>query len=398
MTAKPETTRNIGAAKVNSTEFARLIEAAEATLSNAGQLYDEARVLTKAGHLARALFLHQISLEECGKVELIGGWLTGILMGLEADPKPFYRRLAQHQAKNTINAYMLDLSEDELAARSKGDWKAEHAAFTSAKQEFHEASNAAKNAALYVDISEGKLVTPDASISKVMLQDIRMRNERFLALMQPKVEMMIRWRADKAGISAQLRQWKQATERLWDERPDNPYEAMMVMLEDQLTTAQSTSNARHTEADTLVFSYGSNMDKAQLSKRCPDAKMVGIALLRDYRLCFPRQSEKRGCGVSSVSEAQGQEVWGVVHSLNATDLAALDKEEGYRPGREASKNGYNRVVLSVEMSGTLTDVHTYVAVATVKPGPPNAEYLSLVRNAARQLGLPGHYQTMLAAL
>jgi len=398
MTAEPETMNNIGAAKVDSKEFATLIEAAEATFLNAEQLYDEARVLTKAGHLARALFLHQISLEECGKVELIGGWLTSILMGLEADPKQFYRRLAQHQAKNTINAYMLDLSEDELAARSTGDWKAEHAAFTRANQEFHEASNAAKNAALYVDISKGKLVTPDASVSKDMLHDFHMRNERFLSLMQPKVEMMIRWRADQAGISAELRQWKQALERLRDEHPDNPYEVMKVLLEDQFKSARSTMEARRTETDTLVFSYGSNMDNAQLRKRCPDAKMVGIALLRDYRLCFPRQSKKRGCGVSSVSEAQGQEVWGVVHSLNATDLAALDKEEGYRPDRDASKNGYNRVVLSVEIDGRPTDVHTYVAVATVNPRPPNAEYLSLIRNGARQLNLPEPYQTILAAL
>ena len=49
---------------------ARLIEGAAKTIKNADELFDEARLLAGEGHVARALLLHRISLEECGKAEL----------------------------------------------------------------------------------------------------------------------------------------------------------------------------------------------------------------------------------------------------------------------------------------------------------------------------------------
>ena len=64
---------------------------------------------------------------------------------------------------------------------------------------------------------------------------------------------------------------------------------------------------------------------------CPDAvsavpapEKVGNGVLRGYRLCFPRLSDRRGCGVASVEPSEGQEVWGVVYDLTAVDLASLD--------------------------------------------------------------------------
>jgi hypothetical protein len=48
-----------------------LIEGAVKTIKNADELFDEARMLADAGRVARALLLHQISLEECAKAELL---------------------------------------------------------------------------------------------------------------------------------------------------------------------------------------------------------------------------------------------------------------------------------------------------------------------------------------
>ena len=115
---------------------------------------------------------------------------------------------------------------------------------------------------------------------------------------------------------------------------------------------------------TLIFCFGSNLDDTQMVARCPAREKVGNAVLRGHRLCFPRLSDRRGCGVSSVERAEGHEVWGVVHRLNETDLPALDAHEGYRPGRAAELNRYNRVAVVVEIDGVATKVETYVAVAT----------------------------------
>ena len=149
---------------------------------------------------------------------------------------------------------------------------------------------------------------------------------------------------------------------------------------------------------TLIFSYGSNLDDAQLVTRCPGRTKVGNAVLRGFRLCFPRLSDRRGCGVSSVEPAQGHEVWGVVHRLDETDLAALDGFEGYEPGRAGNLNRYIRVAVMVEIDGAATKVETYVAVPTENPPAPNAHYLGQIRTGPRQHGLPEVYQTWLAGL
>ncbi len=175
---------------IDGKELAHLIAAAEATFSNAEDLYDEAQALAKSGHHARAVFLHQISLEECGKLELLGAWIIGRFGGSSPDPSKFYASLTHHKAKNSINAYMLEVEGDELSAQEQGDWKAKHEAFMRMKRGFHENSNRAKNSALYVDIGQDKLETPKSNISKAMASEFKDRNERFLALMFPKLRLI----------------------------------------------------------------------------------------------------------------------------------------------------------------------------------------------------------------
>jgi gamma-glutamyl AIG2-like cyclotransferase len=149
---------------------------------------------------------------------------------------------------------------------------------------------------------------------------------------------------------------------------------------------------------TLIFSYGSNLDNAQMDVRCPGHKKIGNAVLQDYRLCFPRLSETRGCGVSSVEPAAGHEVWGVVHRLDAADLDCLDRYEGYRLDGPPERNRYKRVALVVWIEDVPTEVQAYIAIATRNPPPPSAAYLAHIRNGARQHALPEHYQTFLAEL
>ena len=71
----------------------------------------------------------------------------------------------------------------------------------------------------------------------------------------------------------------------------------------------------------LYFAYGSNMWRKQMTERCPDHECLGIAVLKDHALCFPRSSPIRLCGVAGIAESPGAEVWGVVRggsvSLNS---------------------------------------------------------------------------------
>jgi gamma-glutamylcyclotransferase (GGCT)/AIG2-like uncharacterized protein YtfP len=141
----------------------------------------------------------------------------------------------------------------------------------------------------------------------------------------------------------------------------------------------------------LYFAYGSNMDDAQMRHRCPDARRVGIAVLAGHRLCFPRRSQIRGCGVASVEPREGHEVWGVVYDLGPEDIASLDRREGYDPARDAAANNYNRVAVLVAIDGVATEVLTYLAVPQASPPPPSVAYLAHLRSGARHHGLPEAY-------
>lgn len=148
----------------------------------------------------------------------------------------------------------------------------------------------------------------------------------------------------------------------------------------------------------LYFAYGSNMDPVQMMERCPGAMLVGFGYLPDHVLCFPRRSKNRGCGVSSIEPRIGHDTWGVVWKLHATELAALDRNEGYRRDRDPAANAYNRQTVTINVNGDWVETETYVASPQVGSHLPNLSYLKHLRDGAAHHGLPETYRRYLAGL
>ena len=71
----------------------------------------------------------------------------------------------------------------------------------------------------------------------------------------------------------------------------------------------------------LYIAYGSNLNLRQMSYRCPTAKVVGTAVLRNWRLLF--------CGVATIERYKGGEVPVLVWDIQPKDERALDIYEGY---------------------------------------------------------------------
>jgi len=141
----------------------------------------------------------------------------------------------------------------------------------------------------------------------------------------------------------------------------------------------------------LYFAYGSNMSRQQMHARCPDHECLGIAVLEDHALCFPRSSPIRNCGVAGLVEKPGAEVWGVVYSLHDRDLAALDKREGYDPSQPAEMNRYNRQIIRVLMGDEHVECLTYFARHETGEHVPNKAYMTAIIEGAVENGLPEPY-------
>jgi AbiV family abortive infection protein len=135
--------------------------------TNAEALYEEAQLLGQAGHFARATVLHQISMEECSKVDTLGASSISILLGHDVDEVYLAKEFHSHKAKNHANAYFARTTDEEMSARARGDWKAANEEFKKCQIKFHAEANTIKNAGLYVDFQDGKFVAPADEVDEL---------------------------------------------------------------------------------------------------------------------------------------------------------------------------------------------------------------------------------------
>lgn len=150
-------------------------------------------------------------------------------------------------------------------------------------------------------------------------------------------------------------------------------------------------SARH-----LVFAFGSNLSRQQMSERCPAHEIVGNARLLGYGLDFPVYSTKRkGGGASIIPTTADDAVYGVVYSLNDQDLASLD-------GFEAIARGlYRREFVTVELTldGSQLAVEAYIGnPQDGAPFPPSTAYMDVIISGAIENGLPAAYIAKLQAI
>jgi AbiV family abortive infection protein len=98
-----------------------IVRGAQLIFENAKTLYNEAQLLGTNGAFARALTLHEISTEECSKVDMLCAAAISLLMGHSLDLNELATRFRQHKVKNYNNAYMSVTTDAEQEARKRAD-------------------------------------------------------------------------------------------------------------------------------------------------------------------------------------------------------------------------------------------------------------------------------------
>lgn len=144
----------------------------------------------------------------------------------------------------------------------------------------------------------------------------------------------------------------------------------------------------------LYFAYGSNMSAQQMVSRCPSARFVDVAVLKNWELIFPRRSRRWGGGAAGIAEAPGKCVEGVVFDITDEDLALMDGFEGVDTGCYWR----DRVFVALRQGGE-AEVAVYFAVP--QPGgpfPPHAGYLGTLITGAKEHGLSESYITWLEGM
>ena len=137
----------------------------------------------------------------------------------------------------------------------------------------------------------------------------------------------------------------------------------------------------------LYFAYGSNMNATQMGKRCPTARFITTAVLKDHRLTYPLRSQLWTGGVAGFESAPGCVLEGVVWELSDEELAVMDEFEDVGGGQ------YRRERIAVfTTSGEVLSPWTYIACPEDGgPFAPSAEYLTIMVDGAVAHGLTYGY-------
>ena len=214
------------------TILSEMSRGAQLTFTNAEELYAEGDLLRRNGSMNRAVFLHQISLEECGKIEIIGAWATNLFLGGHVDVPEMTKAFRSHEAKNYANAYFATPTAEELEARERGDKRAAVEAFERFQQKFHNESNSAKNASLYVDFKNNRFSAPSEVIAEEMVIGIAAVNLYFLGLTGPKVRMLERMSKDDGALERTIKWFSERAADLKAQKPEDAAGAMEALMQE----------------------------------------------------------------------------------------------------------------------------------------------------------------------
>ena len=135
---------------------------------------------------------------------------------------------------------------------------------------------------------------------------------------------------------------------------------------------------------TLYAAYGSNLDPARMSERCPHSPLRATGWLTGWRLTFGGEDIGWDGALSTIVEDPLEQVFVAVYDVTREDEAALDEWEAVDLGLYRK----TRVRVST-MTGELA-VWVYVLDA-YEGGLPSASYIGVLADAAEAADAPDDY-------
>jgi hypothetical protein len=137
----------------------------------------------------------------------------------------------------------------------------------------------------------------------------------------------------------------------------------------------------------LYAAYGSNMDPAQMLRRCPSSPHTGTGWIRGWRLTFGAEEFGWEGALATLvpdEDSAGPGVFVALYDVTDADERALDACEGVDLGL------YRKLHLRAHTLGG--DVVAYVYVLDAfEGGLPSARYLGALADAAEAAGAPHDY-------
>ena len=134
------------------------------------------------------------------------------------------------------------------------------------------------------------------------------------------------------------------------------------------------------------FGYGSNLRMEFLRELLPSAELVMKAYLPNYEVQWPAWSEKYKGGTSSINEAPGEIVQGILIECPQEEIEILD----YIPGIYVPHYKRETFVVLGE-DGQWYSAELYRLREIKGPYPPSRPYVEGMLEGAKEVGLSPDY-------
>lgn len=135
------------------------------------------------------------------------------------------------------------------------------------------------------------------------------------------------------------------------------------------------------------IAYGSNLNIEQMKRRCPQARIIGTAEIKDYELLF--KGSLTGSYLT-IEKSMGSRVPAAVWETTEADEAALDRYEGF-------PTFYYKAEMELDIKGIRTgrirhrNCYVYIMHEERKIGVPSYYYVDTCLEGYRAFGFDESY-------
>ena len=126
----------------------------------------------------------------------------------------------------------------------------------------------------------------------------------------------------------------------------------------------------------LFAAYGAGVNRAEMAKHCPTARLIGATELKNYRLAF---RGSRAGALATIEKAKGSIVPALLWEISPQDELALDRWIGV-------PELYRKAAIKVRRDDALLDALIYILISGKPQNKPSAFYYSTLLEGYKAAG------------
>ena len=126
----------------------------------------------------------------------------------------------------------------------------------------------------------------------------------------------------------------------------------------------------------VFAAYGIGLNRSEMAKHCPTAKLLGATELKNFKLAFRGGN---ACAVATIEKTKGVSAPALLWEINSQDEAALDRWIGV-------PELFRKDTVKIQLNGVRMDAFVYILVGNKPPNKPSAFYYSTLLEGYKAAG------------